>query len=174
MSQIPFKVYVVASYAWEYDDQNHYTNNDASIAAVAHMSEQRAKDECRKRNRAALKGCDIGDYSNEGVRPYLDSDDEAAKSTFVLWANETLGTKWGIGDRELVVPKDLNDAALDLLMGKMSLRFFEVVGVPFDPDTSVVEPPKAEPSTEQAAAALAPEPPKADEPEAGRVISMED
>lgn len=141
MSELPFKVYAVCSYAWQYDDQNHYNDGEGSCAEVAYMSEQRAKDECRKRNRAALKGCDIGDYSNEGVRPYLDSDDDTAKTAFVLWANETFGTKWGISDRELVVPKDLNDAALDLLMGKMSLRFFEVVTIPFDPDTSIVAPP---------------------------------
>jgi hypothetical protein len=160
-----FKVYAIAEFNWQYDDQNHYTpEGDPSHPIRAYLSEQRAQDDCLIRNMVSFRGRDLGDYSNDGASAYIEGSEE----DFVTWANKELGTKWAVNDHVFVVPKDLPDNKLILLMAKFSLRFFEVLQLDFDPDTSAVpEPPKPEP---------VPEPPKAEEPklEAERTIFLED
>jgi hypothetical protein len=162
-----FKAYALCSYVWQYDDENHY-NDGGAFSEFVFMNEQKAQDTCLTFNINCLRGTDICDYANDGVRGYVSGGYEMENLTaFVEWANKLLGTEWSADDGEMVVPEDASAENIKSLMERVSLRFYEVVEVPLDPDTSFVK--KQEPKK------LAPPEPSVEMPvEPERTIFLED
>lgn len=123
---MPKKMYILARYAWEYNDEYNYTpEGDPTDPKTIYHKKSAADKAAEKCNIDGLKGLNLSEYGCEGLTSNLTNMTEGEFVEFM----KKLGAKDFSGD-EPVIPAKLPRGAYLKILKEIDIRFYTVIEAP--------------------------------------------